>query len=173
MTTAGPGVSSPYLKSAVIDNGVSLVTSCRAGELNVMTASFFAESSHLPVLLRVAISPDTLTHDFISATGWFGLSVLASGQQAWALRCGSVSGREVAKLAELGIRLRESRHGVPLLPDCLTTSLCKVVERVQLTGHTLFVGEIVESFRQSRLAHRSPLLVSELTDYLQTRSSLC
>ena len=167
MTTAKAGISSPYLSSAVIDNAVSLVTSCRAGKQNVMTASFFAESSHLPVLVRVAISPETLTHDFVSATGWFGLSILASGQQAWALRCGTVSGRRVGKLTELGLRLQASQEGVPLLPDCLTTSLCRVVERVELTGHTLFVGEIVESFRQSRLAYRNPLLVSELTDYLQ------
>jgi flavin reductase (DIM6/NTAB) family NADH-FMN oxidoreductase RutF len=155
-----------YLRTRDVDNGVSLVTSAAAGRQNVMTASFFAESSHVPVLLRVAIEPDCLTHDYVSNTGWFGLSMLASSQWEWAVECGSASGRRVDKLERLGIQRRDSRHGVPLLPDCLTTSLCRVVETVRLGDHTLFVGEIVESYRQSRLAFAQPLLLSELIESL-------
>lgn len=161
-----PGDLSPYLRSATVDNAISLVTSCSGDQRNVMTVSFFAESSHLPVLLRIAISPDTLTHEYISASGWFGVSVLAVGQHEWALRCGSVSGRVTSKLTELGLRQRPGREGIPLLPDCLTTSLCRVAEVVELPDHTLFIGEVVESFRQSRIAYREPLLVSDLVNYL-------
>ena len=130
-----------------------------------MTVSFFAESSHVPALLRVAIAPDSLTHDYIGETGWFGLSVLTAGQEDWALRCGTASGRETDKFEMLGLR-RSGAHDVPLLPDCLTTSLCRVTETIPLADHTLFVGEIVDSYRQSRLAYGRPLLVTELRTYL-------
>jgi hypothetical protein len=86
--------ASPYLVHAVIDNGVALVTSAVNGRCNVMTASFFAEISHISVLSRVAIAPSCLTHDLIVRSGWFGLSLLSKGQEEPALSCGSISGRK-------------------------------------------------------------------------------
>lgn len=157
---------SPYLKNALIDNAVALVTSSHGERHNVMTAIFFAESSHLPVLLRVAIAPSTLTHDFISATGWFALSVLGHGQERLALDCGTASGRDVAKMERGGMPWEAGQHGVPLLRNCLTTSECRVFERIDLPEHTLFVGEIARSFRQSVHAYRRALLLSDLVNYL-------
>lgn len=160
-----PSRAGRYLSSPV-DNAVSLVTSASDGGQNVMTVSFFAESSHIPVLARIAIAPACLTHEYVSGTGWFGLSVLASHQWRWAADCGQLSGRETDKFRRLGLRRRETARGVPLLPGCLTTSLCRVIETVPLPDHTLFVGEIVESYRQSRLAYARPLLVSRLVELL-------
>jgi len=156
-------IHSPYLDNAVIDNGVSLVTSTAAGRANVMTASFFAENSHVPVLLRVAVARSCLTHDLISASGWFGLSVLHDGQRGLALKCGTLSGRDFPqKLQRLGLSYWLGTHGVPLLSNCLTTSECRVADQFELGDHTLFLGEIVGSFRQTACAFREPLLVSDL-----------
>lgn len=153
---------SPYLSGAILDNGVALVTSAHRDVANVMTASFFAESSHVPVLVRVAISPAHLTHQLVSDSGWFGLSILARGQESLALFCGTKSGREESKFEAARLRIYTSFEGVPLLPECLTTSACRVVQRVELDDHTLFVGEISTSLRQSRFAYREGLLVSDL-----------
>jgi flavin reductase (DIM6/NTAB) family NADH-FMN oxidoreductase RutF len=158
--------TSPYLAGAVMDNPVALVTSAHDGRRNVMTASLFAESSHLPVLLRVAIRPGTLTHELVSASGWFGLSILASNQGELALACGASSGRDGSKFERLGLKTFNGPRDVPMLPGLLTTSACRVVERVELGEHTLFVGEVVESYRQSRLAYLPPLVISDLADYL-------
>ena len=155
-----------YLQDAVIDNGVAIVTSAHAGRVNAMTVSFFAESSHLPVLCRVAISPKTLTHELVEASGWFGLSVLGRGQEALALGCGTRSGRSGCKFDALGLAHRPGPHGVPLLPGCITTSECRVVERIDLGDHTLFVGEMLTSLRQTRASHLEVLLLSNLRDYV-------
>ncbi|MGH7627921.1 MAG: flavin reductase family protein [Gemmatimonadales bacterium] len=152
----------------MVDGGVGLVTSAARGHLNVMTVTFFAESSHVPVLVRVAIAPRSLTHELVSESGWFGLSVLGHGQEELALGCGSVSGREIPKLARLSIRYRLSPNGVPLVRDALTTSECRVLASVPLHDHKLFVGEVVTSFTQTRRSFRDPLLVSELRAYLGT-----
>lgn len=164
MTVAGR--DSPYITQAPADSGVGLVTSADRDRLNVMTASFFAESSHLPVLLRVAVAPGTLTHELISASGWFGLSVLCQGQERLALECGSMSGRDVRKLAELRIPYRLTANGVPLLEQTLTTSECRVRSVLPLGDHALFVAEVTSSFTQSRLSYRDPLLVSDLRAWL-------
>jgi len=158
---------SPYVSQAVVDGGVALVTSAGRGLINVMTASFFAESSHLPVLLRVALAPRSLTHELVSVSGWFGLSVLCRGQEGLAVRCGTESGREFPKFERWKIRHVLSPHGVPLLRDALTTSECRVVTQVPLRDHTLFIGEIVASFTQTRQSFRDPLLVSELRTYVE------
>jgi flavin reductase (DIM6/NTAB) family NADH-FMN oxidoreductase RutF len=155
-----------YLDQALVDNAVALVTSAHGGRRNVMTVTFFAESSHVPPLARIAVAPGCLTHELIRSSGWFGLSVLARGQEELALRAGSMTGWDGAKFERLHLAHRESEDGVPLLPDCLTTSACRVVETVELGDHTLFVGEIVESYRQSAHSYRDALLISDLVDYL-------
>lgn len=154
--------SSPYITGAVLDNPVALVTGAHGGRRTVMTASLFAESSHLPVLLRVAIRPETFTHELVSASGWFGLSVLANTQGALAMGCGASSGRDGSKFERWRLRTEVGPRDVPLLPGLLTTSACRVVGRIELGEHTLFVGEIVESYREARLAHLPPLLLSDL-----------
>jgi flavin reductase (DIM6/NTAB) family NADH-FMN oxidoreductase RutF len=164
-----PAASRRYLDSAVIDSGVALVTSACGDRRNVMTASFFAESSHLPVLLRVAVAPTSFTHELIDASGWFGLSVLAKGQQRLALACGGVSGRDQPKLEQLRLPIRLTEHRLPLLTGCLTTSACRVVARYELPDHTLFLGKITSSFRQTRMADRPPLLVSDVVQYVARR----
>jgi flavin reductase (DIM6/NTAB) family NADH-FMN oxidoreductase RutF len=155
----------PYVSQAVVDAGIALVTSAGRERRNVMTASFFAESSHIPVLVRVAIAPSCLTHALVSESGWFGLSVMSQGQENVALYCGSVSGREVEKLERSGLSHELSPRGIPLLRDCLTTSECRVVATIPLHDHTLFVGEVITSFTQSRLSFRDPLLISDLRGY--------
>ena len=157
---------SPYLHSAILDNAVALVTSAHDGQCNVMTVTFFAESSHLPALVRVSIAPTTWTYELIKASGRFGINILARFQAELALACGTASGRGESRFARHSIPYQLGAHGVPLLRHCLTSSECIVRESVELPGHTLFVGEIVSSFRQPSLAHHKALLVSDLIDYL-------
>lgn len=156
----------PYLDNAVVDNAVSLVTSAHGNRQNVMTVTFFAESSHVPPLLRISVSPHCLSHELISASGWFGLSLLAKGQEELAIQCGSATGWDGSKFERLHLAYNSSEHGVPLLPDCLTTSECRVIESKSMGDHTLFVGEIVKSYRQSTQSFRDTLLISDLVDYL-------
>jgi flavin reductase (DIM6/NTAB) family NADH-FMN oxidoreductase RutF len=159
---------SPYLDRALLDNAVALVTSAHAGRRNVMSVTFFAESSHVPALVRVSIASSTWTHQLISASGWFGLSLLGSHQAELAVACGIATGREGCKFTRLRLRYQSGPQDIPLLPTCLTTSACRVVEGVELPQHTLFVAEIAASFRQTTLAFRKTLLVSDLVNYLGT-----
>lgn len=159
----------PYLDQSLVDNAVSLVTSAHRGRNNVMAVTFFAESSHVPPLVRISISPRTLTHELIGASGWFGLSLLAKGQEDLALECGILSGWDGSKFEKLHLPYETGPHGVPLLPACLTTSECKLVETITLQDYTLFVGEIVQSYRQTRNSFRDTLLISDLLDHLDRR----
>lgn len=163
--------SSPYLDAALTDGGVALVTTHWRGRTNAMTASFFAESSHVPMLIRVAIATTALTHDWVVETGRFGLSVLAQGQERAALVCGLESGRDTAKLERLRMRWRLGAHGAVILPDAFSSSECRVVERDELPDHTLFVAELKSSFRQSLQSFREPLLVSELLERISADRS--
>jgi flavin reductase (DIM6/NTAB) family NADH-FMN oxidoreductase RutF len=159
---------SPYLAAALVDNAVALVTSAHQDRVNVMTVTFFAESSHVPLLVRIAISPTCWTHELVAASGWFGLSILVRQQAPLALACGSCSGRTESKFARLGIPYWLTEQGVPLLPHSLATSACRVLERIDLPDHTLFVGEILSSFRRPAWATRDALLVSDLVEYLRS-----
>jgi len=161
-----PAAIAQYLTGAVVDNAVSLVTSAYGERRNVMTVSFFAESSHVPPLVRVSIARTTLTHELIERSGRFGVSLLCEGQEALAIACGTTTGRHGNKFDVLRLPFLLGDHGLPLLTQCLTTSECLVVDRVGLPTHTMFVGEIVSSYRQSSLAYKDTLLVSHLLHHL-------
>jgi flavin reductase (DIM6/NTAB) family NADH-FMN oxidoreductase RutF len=153
-----------YLDGAIVDNGVALVTSAHRGQKNAMTATFFAESSHLPPLLRVSIARNSFTWGLVGEAGRFGLSVLAQGQEELAIRCGTGSGKGTERLATISHRM--GAHGVPLLMDALTTSECLVVDALELPDFTVFVAEVVASYRETSKSYLRPLLVSELRDHV-------
>ncbi len=159
---------SPYLHTVVSDGGVALISTFDGAVPNVMTATFFAESSHFPPLVRVAIAPATLTHRVLRATRRFGISVLTRGQERAALLCGHHSGRDIAKLDLVGLRWYRDAEDVVLLPDAYSTSACRVVEEIELADHTLFVGEIMTSYRQTVQSHRLPMLLSDLRAFAGT-----
>jgi flavin reductase (DIM6/NTAB) family NADH-FMN oxidoreductase RutF len=90
--------------------------------------------------------------------------VLAQGQEELAIRCGTGSGKGTERLATISHRM--GAHGVPLLMDALTTSECLVVDALELPDFTVFVAEVVASYRETSKSYLRPLLVSELRDHV-------
>jgi len=151
-----------YFELATAESVVGLVSSVYRGRRNVMTATLFAESSHVPPLVRVSVASDSLSCDLIAKSGFFGLSILAQGQEALALRCGQTSGRDRPKDDDPGLRWTLTPSGVPIVTSCRAVSACRVVEAHPLGEHTLFVGDILESYRETRLDCRPTLRLTDV-----------
>ncbi len=159
-TIPARGVESPYLERTVVDGPVALVLTEAVDRRNAMTLGFFSEVSHHPTSLWISVAPTTLTYELLRAAGRFGLAVLHAGQGREALLCGTVSGRERDKCADL--RLYRSSSGVWLLEDALASLACAVTREVPLGDHTVFIADILEGDMDTRSGIRRNLLRSDL-----------
>jgi flavin reductase (DIM6/NTAB) family NADH-FMN oxidoreductase RutF len=132
--------------------GVTVVTTNVDGVLHGMTANALSSVSLAPPLLLVCVDRDTHCHPQLRAAGYFGVSVLASDQQALSNLFARKQEPERGSLRGAAHRLAE--HGVPLLDGALATMVCRLVATHPGGDHDIFVGEVLAG----QLDDRDPLL---------------
>lgn len=123
---------------------VCLVGAIQNEKHNIMTVAWITQISSSPLQLIISIDKSRYTHNMISETGEFMVSILGSEQKEIAVVCGSRSGRDVDKINQLKIKTVPSTVvKVPRLAGCLANMECKVVAQYPAGDRTLFVGEAV------------------------------
>jgi flavin reductase (DIM6/NTAB) family NADH-FMN oxidoreductase RutF len=120
-------------------SGVTVVTTRdAAGEPLGLTVSAFCSVSLEPPLVLVSVDEHSEANAGFKASGVFGVSVLAEGQDAISrlfARGGPEKFREVA--------MRAGKRGVGLVPEALAHLECEVRAAHAAGDHILYVGEIV------------------------------
>lgn len=98
-----------------------------------------------PPRIAVSCNKDNFTYDKIVKSGVFGITVLSEQCDSSLIGLfGYKSGRDTDKFADL-IYDKGTTTGVPLLTEQgMTTFECKVVDRMDVGTHSIFVGEVVE-----------------------------
>ncbi|MGW1726441.1 flavin reductase family protein [Streptomyces sp. NPDC002306] len=117
--------------------GVTIVTTKTPNGPAGMTASAVASVSLDPLLLLVCVGNTLATRDAISNSGVFAVSVLAQGQEQYALRFAS---RCEDKFANIGLR---TDHDLPIVDGSVAHFACNVNEEIAGGDHTIFIGEVV------------------------------
>jgi flavin reductase (DIM6/NTAB) family NADH-FMN oxidoreductase RutF len=116
--------------SRLLNHGPTvLVTSCHEGRRNVMAAAWSMPVEFTPPRVAVVIDKQTLTKQFIGATGVFGLCIPGRALADFTFSVGSVSGREQDKFAHHGLTpLTGTLTGVPLLETgCSAWMECRLI----------------------------------------------
>ncbi len=98
-----------------------------------------------PPRIAVAISKNNLTHEYISRSGEFAISILDESAPMKLIGLfGFKSGRQVDKLSMC--KHKKGVTGCPLVTDhVLTVIEAKVIEQCDVGTHTIFVGEVVSA----------------------------
>ena len=123
---------------------LALVTSLFRSQHNVMTAAWITPIGTEPMLVGVAIRPDRLTHEFVSRSEVFALNIPTINLLNEVHRCGVESGRDRDKFLSSGLMPSDALEiDVPLVEQCVAHIECGVVERLSLTDHDLFIGEVL------------------------------
>jgi len=123
---------------------VCLVGAIQNEKHNIMTAAWITQISANPLQLIISIDKSRYTHNMISETGEFVVSILGSEHKEIAAVCGSRSGRNVDKVKQLKIgTIPSAVVKAPRLAGCLANMECKVVAQYPAGDRTLFVGEVV------------------------------
>jgi flavin reductase (DIM6/NTAB) family NADH-FMN oxidoreductase RutF len=104
-----------------------------------MTVTAFASVSAEPPTILVSLGSATTSARAITATGSFGVSILAEEQLAVA-RLGSEPG--AAKFLEPFVEPREARSHSPVVAGALAHLDCELSEAVQIADHTILFGRV-------------------------------
>ncbi len=125
--------------------GLYIVTSRDEGRLNGQVVNTVIQVTSDPPRVAVIISKKNLTHEFISKSKVFGVSVLAeSAPMSFFGPFGFRSGRDFDKFSK--VQFREGVTGCPLLTEhSLSLLEADVFDEIDLGSHTIFIGNVVNS----------------------------
>jgi len=121
-------------------SGITIVTTEHEGTDYGLTVASFASLSLSPPLVLVCISKSSSSHEPIVESGKFGVSILASDQEAVSGRFASRGGDKFA-----GLDVRRGTLGIPLIGNALATLECRVTNQVVGGDHSIFIGEVVDT----------------------------
>lgn len=127
--------------------GVTVITTEVEGAVRGMTANAFMSGSMSPPLCLISIAKKARMHDALKASGHFGVSILAQGQEKISQH---FAGQGVADPDVLF----EHMSGVPVLANVSAAIANTLAATHDCGDHTLFIGNIVGL----RNDERSPLV---------------
>jgi flavin reductase (DIM6/NTAB) family NADH-FMN oxidoreductase RutF len=134
--------------------GVQVVGAARGDDRNLYCSHWVCQVSFEEPILLASVSPKHDTHDLISDTGVFSVSILA-GDQVAAGQYFSYPGR---KFHHLATELVEDWDGLPVVPSSIAYLRCEVFDRTPLPDHELFFARVTAT-KEGRL-REPPLLYS-------------
>jgi len=111
---------------------------------NVFSLNRISSCNAEPPMMAISIRPGRASHDIIDRLGDFVVNIPWPAMEIVSDFVGTTTIRETDKWAETGLtRLEATRVQAPLLAECPVNIECRVVERVRLPSHTLFIAEVV------------------------------
>ena len=125
--------------------GLYIVTSLDGDRLNGQMVNTVIQVTSEPARVAVIINKKNLTHEFISKSGLFGVSVLdESSPMTFLGLFGFRSGREVDKLSQVPHKIGVT--GCPLvLEHTLSVLEAKVIDEIDLGTHTIFIADTMNA----------------------------
>ena len=138
------------------------------GRPNIISlAEVFNISIENPVILGIAIAKPRYSHELVSATREYVVNLPTAAMVEVVDRCGSFSGRDVDKFAELGLTAAPAESvRPPLIAECPINVECRVIGIHEVGDHDLFLGEAVaEHVAEDALDEEGKIIV-EKTDAL-------
>ena len=123
--------------------GLYVVCSRKGDKLNGQIANTVFQVCSEPPIIAVVLNKQNLTNEFVSASKVFTVSILSQDTPlSFIGGFGFKSGREVDKLKGIGYKLGET--GAPIVLDNTLAYLeAKIINQIDVSTHTIFIGEIV------------------------------
>lgn len=120
-------------------SGVSLITTVENGEPFGMIATAINSVCAEPPALLICVNSQASSHDPISRSGVFCVNFLASDDSEITER---FSSSQFRSQRFQGGNWRTLQTGAPAHVNALASFDCRVIERVVISSHTIFVGVV-------------------------------
>jgi len=116
------------------------------GVVDITPVGWFMTCNFTPKSWAISLGHTRYSHEVISKTSEFSLCLPTYKQKGDIIYCGTHSGRDVNKLENTSFEtMPASRIKAPILRDCIACYECKVINKLDLADHTIFIGEILDS----------------------------
>lgn len=130
---------------------VVLVTTARAGRMNVMPMSWHTMMEFAPPLVGCVISNQNHTFELLRATGECVLNLPTVELAKPLVACGNASGQSVDKFKTFGLTpVAGEVVKAPLIAECYASLECKVVDRKLVAKYNFFILEVVKAWIDAR-----------------------
>lgn len=124
-----------------ISYGLYIISTHADGVDNGQCANTCFQITSDPPRIAIGINKNNYTHELISQSGIFGVSILNQQGQDYARRFGYRSGRAGNKYEDLP-DVHRGELGILLLDDAIATMEAEVVGQLDAGTHTLFLGKV-------------------------------
>ncbi len=161
-----PKISAQKPTRLIYHNPVCLVTS-KSGDIeNVFTASWVMPVSNNPPMVAISVAKSRFSYELIKKSGVFVLNIPNKLMLKEVIYCGSVSGRDKNKFAEMDLEKEISPNGNILLLGCIAYLECKIISEVGAGDHTVFIAEIIANGVEKELFENDKWILSEKSEIL-------
>jgi len=128
-----------------VSYGLYIISSVKEGKLNGQAANAVLQVTSEPAAVVISINKNNLTHDYITASRCFSISVLnVEADFKFIGGFGFKSGRDVDKFQ--GINYKLGVTGAPIVLDKSSAWLeFEVTGSTDMGTHTLFAGKLVDA----------------------------
>jgi ferric-chelate reductase [NAD(P)H] len=125
--------------------GLYIVATKEGEKINGQIANTVFQVTAEPIKVAVALNKLNLTHEMVSRTGKFSVSVLTQEAPFTFIgKFGFKTGRDVNKFESVNYRI--SDNGLPIVLDYTCAYIeCKVVNSFDAGTHTIFLGEVIDA----------------------------
>jgi flavin reductase (DIM6/NTAB) family NADH-FMN oxidoreductase RutF/rubredoxin len=123
--------------------GMCILSSSRDGRSNGCIVNTVFQLTPEPPMVAVSVNRKCLTHEYISASKVFTVSILSENTPTLFIgKFGFRSGRDIDKFE--GVRCRAGQTGAPIVLDNTAAFIeAQVTQSIDIETHTLFIGRIV------------------------------
>lgn len=131
-----------------ISYGLYVVSSLDGERLVGCTANSIMQVTSSPATIAVSINHDNYTNSCIDKTGKFAFSILSQNSDPALIGgFGFRSGKDTDKFEGVEYEMAE---GLPVLKDSCGYVVCRVIQKMEASTHTVFLGEVIagEVFNQ-------------------------
>lgn len=111
---------------------------------NIITVAWAGTVCSDPAMVSVSVRPERYSYDIINETGEFVVNLVTKDLVFATDYCGVKSGRDVDKYKEMKLTpLTSQKVSAPGIAESPVNIECRVVQKLSLGSHTMFVGEVV------------------------------
>jgi len=122
------------------------VLGSRAGERrNGMTVNWVSQVSFEPKLVAVSVEDHAFTHELLVEGGVFSVNLLSVEDRAVVRKFTKPVEVDLDARTLNGFGFRDGTTGAPVLDLAVAWVDCEIRQQVELGGHSLFVGEVVDA----------------------------
>lgn len=113
------------------------------GKDNALVVAYCGNCSYDPPMIMVGIVPSRYSYHMIKENGAFVAHLVTKDQKKLYQTCGTKSGRDGDKLAEIGVKCKDGvKVNAGIIEDCPVAIECSVVDSIKTGSHEMFVGKV-------------------------------